>query len=140
MASVSTAPEPRRDTSSRVRTRTGPEPLSDLLAQTELAGVLVDNCEYLLDACAALTGRLLAAAIDLRVLATGREPLGLAGKQVWPVRPLDTPDESLRDATNWPQWSRSSAARPCPSRPARPGGGRRRCGLGRAPLPHARRG
>src|ERR671911_1092057 len=46
MASVSTAPKPRCDTSSRIRTRTGPDPLSDTLAHPELAGVLpLDNCE-----------------------------------------------------------------------------------------------
>jgi predicted ATPase/DNA-binding SARP family transcriptional activator len=78
---------------------TGPDPLNDLLTQPEaLTGLLVlDNCEHLLDPCAALTGELLAAAADLRVLATSREPLGLAGEQVWPVGPLDVPDESLRD-------------------------------------------
>ena len=78
---------------------TGPDPLADLLAQPQaLGGVLVlDNCEHMLDACAALMGELLAAAADLRVLATSREPLGLAGEQVWPVGPLAVPDESLRD-------------------------------------------
>ncbi len=48
-------------------------------------------------ACAALDRGLLAAAPELRVLATSREPLGLAGERVWPVRPLEVPDESLRD-------------------------------------------
>jgi predicted ATPase/DNA-binding SARP family transcriptional activator len=78
---------------------TGPDPLSDLLAQPGLlTGLLVlDNCEHLLDACAALSERLLAAASELRVLTTSREPLGLAGERVWPVGPLDRPDDSLRD-------------------------------------------
>ena len=82
-----------------VGVETGPDPLDDLLAQSEaLAGLLVlDNCEHLLDACAALIERLLAAAPDIRMLATSREPLGLAGEREWPVRPLDVPDESLRD-------------------------------------------
>ncbi len=55
------------------------------------------NCEHLLDACALLTERLLAAASDIRVLATTREPLRLTGERDWPVRPLVVPDESLRD-------------------------------------------
>jgi predicted ATPase/DNA-binding SARP family transcriptional activator len=78
---------------------TGPDPLDDLLARSEpLTGLLVvDNCEHLLDACAALIETLLAAAPDIRILATSREPLGLAGEQVRPVGPLDVPDESLRD-------------------------------------------
>jgi predicted ATPase len=77
----------------------GPNPLDDVLAQAQvMTGLLVlDNCEHLLDACAAVTGRLLAAAPELRVLATSREALGLLGEQVWPVRPLDVPDASLRD-------------------------------------------
>jgi predicted ATPase/class 3 adenylate cyclase len=76
----------------------GPDPLGSLCGEGErLAGVLVlDNCEHLLDACLALTRRLLDAAPELRVLATSREPLGLPGERVWPVRPLAVPDESLR--------------------------------------------
>jgi predicted ATPase len=76
----------------------GPDPLVSLCdAGERLAGVLVlDNCEHVLDACLALTRRLLAAAPGLRVLATSREPLGLAGERVWPLRPLAVPDESLR--------------------------------------------
>jgi predicted ATPase/class 3 adenylate cyclase len=82
-----------------VGVETGPNPLDELLAQAELlAGVLVlDNCEHMLDACAALTESLLSAAPELRVLATSREPLGLAEERVWPVRPLDIPDESQRN-------------------------------------------
>jgi predicted ATPase/class 3 adenylate cyclase len=77
----------------------GPDPPNKLLAQAELlVGILVlDNCEHLLDTCEALTARLLAAAPGLRVLATSREPLGLAGERVWPVTPLEVPHESVRD-------------------------------------------
>jgi predicted ATPase/class 3 adenylate cyclase len=76
----------------------GSDPLESLCGEGErLAGVLVlDNCEHVLDACLALSRRLLDAAPGLRVLATSREPLGLAGERVWPVRPLAVPDESLR--------------------------------------------
>jgi predicted ATPase/DNA-binding SARP family transcriptional activator/class 3 adenylate cyclase len=78
---------------------TGPDPLDDLLAQSSaLNGLLVlDNCEHLLDACAALIDRLLAAACDIRILTTSREPLGLPGQQEWPVRPLAVPDVSQLD-------------------------------------------
>ncbi len=53
--------------------------------------VVLDNCEHLLDAVAELATTLLAAAAELRVLATSREALGLAGESVLPVRPLDLP-------------------------------------------------
>jgi predicted ATPase/class 3 adenylate cyclase len=76
----------------------GSNPLDALRGERErLVGVLVlDNCEHVLDASLALTRRLLDATPGLRVLATSREPLGLAGERVWPVRPLAVPDESLR--------------------------------------------
>ncbi|MBB4673976.1 ATP-binding protein [Crossiella cryophila] len=54
--------------------------------------LVLDNCEHLLDACATLAARLLRAAPGLRVLATSRQPLGVAGEQVWPVPPLVVPD------------------------------------------------
>jgi predicted ATPase/DNA-binding SARP family transcriptional activator len=62
------------------------------LRSAELLLVL-DNCEHLLDACAQLAAALLQAAPGLRVLATSREPLGLPGEVVCPVRPLDLPPE-----------------------------------------------
>ncbi len=66
-------------------------PLLDTLADALHPRALVlalDNCEHLLDACAELCGRLLAAAPDLRLMATSREPLRVAGETVWPVPPL----------------------------------------------------
>jgi predicted ATPase/DNA-binding SARP family transcriptional activator len=52
------------------------------------AVVVLDNCEHLLSACAELVQVLLAGAAGLRVLATSREPLGVPGERVRPVRPL----------------------------------------------------
>jgi predicted ATPase/class 3 adenylate cyclase len=79
-----------------VGVETGANPLDELLGQSEaLNGLLVlDNCEHLLDACAALAERLLAAAPELRLLATSREPLGLAGERVWPIGSLELPESS----------------------------------------------
>ncbi|MEU3573922.1 AAA family ATPase, partial [Kitasatospora sp. NPDC036755] len=54
--------------------------------------LVLDNCEHLIDACARLTDALLRAAPGLRVLATSRQPLGIAGEQVFPVEPLPVPD------------------------------------------------
>jgi predicted ATPase/DNA-binding CsgD family transcriptional regulator len=61
--------------------------LSDALRSRALV-LALDNCEHLLESCAQLCHRLLASAPDLRVLATSREPLRVAGETVWQVPPL----------------------------------------------------
>jgi tetratricopeptide (TPR) repeat protein len=70
-------------------------PLLDLMIEhlrsRELLLVL-DNCEHLLEAAAALVGALLRGCGDLRVLATSREALGVAGEVSWRVRSLSLPD------------------------------------------------
>jgi predicted ATPase/DNA-binding SARP family transcriptional activator len=53
--------------------------------------LVLDNCEQVISEVADLVDRLLAAAPGLRVLATSREPLGLAGEVVWTVPTLDVP-------------------------------------------------
>jgi predicted ATPase/DNA-binding CsgD family transcriptional regulator len=67
------------------------EVLAGYLRDRELLLVL-DNCEHLLDGCAALLGVLLPAAAGVRVLATSRQPVGMLGEQVWPVPPLPVPE------------------------------------------------
>src|SRR5581483_4813892 len=54
--------------------------------------LVLDNCEHLVDACAQLVDLLLRECPRLRVLATSREPLAVAGEIVWPVPPLAVPD------------------------------------------------
>jgi predicted ATPase len=51
-----------------------------------------DNCEHLIDACAALADTLLHACPYLRILATSREALGIAGERAWLVPSLSLPD------------------------------------------------
>jgi predicted ATPase/DNA-binding SARP family transcriptional activator len=53
--------------------------------------VVLDNCEHLAPECAQLTGRLLAGCPGLRLLATSREPLAVAGEAQFPVSPLPIP-------------------------------------------------
>jgi len=65
--------------------------LVDHLADRE-ALIVLDNCEHLLDACAELADRLLRGAARLRILATSRHVLGIAGEHVFPVPPLSVPD------------------------------------------------
>ncbi len=53
--------------------------------------IVLDNCEHLLDACAALEARVLEAAPGVTVLATSREQLGVAGETDWRVPSLSLP-------------------------------------------------
>jgi non-specific serine/threonine protein kinase len=64
--------------------------LTDYLAERQML-IVMDNCEHLLDACAALIGALLPAAADLRVLCTSRQPLGMIGEAGLVVQPLARP-------------------------------------------------
>ncbi|MFE5661594.1 BTAD domain-containing putative transcriptional regulator [Streptomyces sp. NPDC056517] len=70
--------------------RAGDDPLGRLVEHC--AGrrmlVLLDNCEHLVAAAAALAETLLARCPDLRILATSREPLGVPGEMVRPLGPL----------------------------------------------------
>ncbi len=54
--------------------------------------LVLDNCEHLVESCAALAGALLRAGPGLQILATSRQPLGVDGESVWVVPPLSTPD------------------------------------------------
>ena len=59
---------------------------------------MLDNCEHLLDACATLADALLRSSPGLRVVATSREPLGIAGEVRYQVPPLAVPpDEAEAD-------------------------------------------
>jgi predicted ATPase len=53
--------------------------------------VLLDNCEHLLEPCAAFVQALLASCPAVTVLATSREPLQLPGELVWRVPSLELP-------------------------------------------------
>jgi predicted ATPase/class 3 adenylate cyclase/DNA-binding CsgD family transcriptional regulator len=57
--------------------------------------VVLDNCEHLLDASAALVNALLGAAAGLTLLATSREPIGVAGEVSWRVPSLSLADEAI---------------------------------------------
>jgi predicted ATPase/DNA-binding NarL/FixJ family response regulator len=69
-------------------------PLIDTLADAlrhRHAILVLDNCEHLIQECAALCQRLLARAPGLQVIATSREPLRVAAETVWQVPPLALP-------------------------------------------------
>jgi predicted ATPase/class 3 adenylate cyclase/DNA-binding CsgD family transcriptional regulator len=69
--------------------------------------VVLDNCEHLLDASAALVNALLGATAGLTFLATSREPIGVAGEVSWRVPSLSLADEALELFTD-----RARRARP----------------------------
>jgi non-specific serine/threonine protein kinase len=64
--------------------------LARVLARQQLLLVL-DNCEHMADAAAGLCAGLLAACDDVRVLATSREPLRVAGEARYRLGPLGLP-------------------------------------------------
>ncbi len=51
--------------------------------------LVIDNCEHVLDAAADLVEAILARSAAVTILATGREGLGIADEQLWPVPSLD---------------------------------------------------
>ena len=65
--------------------------LAGALARRQLLLVL-DNCEQVIGAAAELCGRLLLGADDVRVLATSREALRIAGEARYRLAPLTLPD------------------------------------------------
>jgi predicted ATPase/DNA-binding CsgD family transcriptional regulator len=75
---------------------------ADALARA-LAGrqllLVLDNCEQVIGAVAELCGRLLLGADDVRILATSREPLRIAGEARYRLGPLTLPDpDNPRDS------------------------------------------
>ncbi|MGH3967217.1 MAG: ATP-binding protein, partial [Mycobacterium sp.] len=57
--------------------------------------MVLDNCEHLLDPYAELVASLLGTAPGLTLLATSREPIGVAGEATWRVPSLSTADEAI---------------------------------------------
>ncbi|MFD8689256.1 ATP-binding protein [Streptomyces sp. NPDC059651] len=77
----------------RAAERGAGEPLSRLTEHCSRRRMLLllDNCEHVIEAAAALADHLLARCPELTVLATSREPLGVPGEFVRPVEPLPGP-------------------------------------------------
>jgi non-specific serine/threonine protein kinase len=73
------------------------EAVARVLAWRQLLLVL-DNCEHLVGAAAELCAGLLAACDDVRVLATSREPLAVAGEARYRLGPLTLPGDDPGEA------------------------------------------
>ncbi|HJV08502.1 MAG TPA: tetratricopeptide repeat protein, partial [Acidimicrobiales bacterium] len=56
--------------------------------------LVLDNCEHLVAACAALAATLLGACPGLRIVVTSREPLRLPGEATWVVSSLAVPESA----------------------------------------------
>lgn len=54
--------------------------------------LVVDNCEHVIEDCAALVDGILRSCPDVTILATSRESLRVNGETVWRVAPLAVPD------------------------------------------------
>src|SRR6185437_12020206 len=72
----------------------GEAALQERLRRTETV-LILDNCEHVADAAAALVERLLDAAPTLRVLCTSQVPLELANEVVFELAPLALEDAAL---------------------------------------------
>ena len=69
--------------------------LMDWLSDKELL-IILDNCEHLLDTCARFTDTVLHGSRGVRILASSREALGIAGEIAYRVPSLPTPSPRER--------------------------------------------
>ena len=74
------------------------DPLHGLAAAITDKGMLLllDNCEHVIDAAAALAAAILGGARDVSILPTSREPLAVAGEGEYRLAPLGLPKGSPR--------------------------------------------
>jgi non-specific serine/threonine protein kinase len=73
------------------------EYLANVLRERRIL-IVLDNCEHVVMGCAELADKLLRRCPELRILATSREPLRVAGETVWRVPSLSVPDERDRQS------------------------------------------
>jgi predicted ATPase len=57
--------------------------------------LVLDTCEHLADACALFVTAVLRETSDIKVIATSRQPLHVAGEQVLRLSPLPVPDDAV---------------------------------------------
>jgi DNA-binding winged helix-turn-helix (wHTH) protein len=74
------------------------DPLSGVVAglRDRRVLLLLDNCEHVIDAAASLAAAVLGGAPGVKILATSREPLGVAGEREHRLGPLGSPQPSSR--------------------------------------------
>ena len=79
----------------KVATGSGQSPLDILVTSlaSQQALIVLDNCEHLIGACSKVADAILRHCPEIRVLATSREPLGIAGETIYRVPSMSLPDE-----------------------------------------------
>jgi len=93
-------PQPPEGTSAAV--------LAGQLAERKLL-LVIDNCEHLADSCAELAEALVSGCPRLRVLATSRELLGVAGEALLSIGGLELPDRAGQECEGWLRDSEAGA-------------------------------
>jgi predicted ATPase/DNA-binding winged helix-turn-helix (wHTH) protein len=73
-----------------------PQLVSQALAHRRLL-LILDTCEHVIDAAAAMAEALLQAGPGVRIIATSREPLRAEGERIYQVPPLTLPAEEVED-------------------------------------------
>ena len=73
--------------------------------------LILDNCEHLIAACAALADGALHSSREMRILATSREALGIAGETTYRVPSLDTPTPRQANSIPFTQLTQFPAVR-----------------------------
>lgn len=83
-----------------LRDQAGAEPMQivDARLQGQELLLVIDNCEHLIGPAADLVTAVLRGSPGVRVLTTSREPLQVAGEQVFPVSPLELPPEGAEES------------------------------------------
>lgn len=79
--------------------------------------LVLDNCEHLVDQSADVVAELMASCPGLRIVTTSREPLGVPGEQVWPLRGLAVPADDSGPAVAKAEAVRLLADRAAAARP-----------------------
>ena len=67
------------------------ELVTDYLREKDLL-LILDNCEHLVETCALMVDHLLHSCTRLKIIASSREALGIAGETVYRVPPLSVPE------------------------------------------------
>ena len=83
--------------------------------------IVLDNCEHLVETLAPFVDRIRTSCPGVTVLATSREPLGLAGERTWQLGPLGLPDVDARSPRSDRDLGGGAAVRRPRGRRRRPG-------------------